>query len=163
MSTTSQTYTESDVGEFFDRTTETYLSFWDSEGVLHTGYFAGTDDEDYPAAADRTSDILIADAGIDASSHVLDVGCGCGNFLFHVAERTHGRGEGLDLSIERVTFAQDKLKREHSDLDVTFRHGSATAMPYADDTFTHVVSQDALFLVPDKARSHAEMFRRIHM
>ena len=39
------------------------------------------------------------------------------------------------------------------------RHGSATALPYDDGTFTHVVSQDALFLVPDKPRSHAEMFR----
>ena len=42
---------------------------------------------------------------------------------------------------------------------MTFTHGSASDMPYADGTFSHVVSQDALFLVPDKAQSHAEMFR----
>ncbi|WP_422756262.1 class I SAM-dependent methyltransferase [Micromonospora sp. WMMD708] len=158
MSTTSQ-FTERDVSEFFDQTTQTYLSFWDSEGVLHTGYFADADDTDYPAAADRTSDILATEAGIDASSTVLDVGCGCGNFLLRLAGRTGCRGEGLDLSIERVRFAQTKLAERGGGLPVAFRHGSATAMPYADGSFSHVVSQDALFLVPDKARSHAEMFR----
>ncbi|MFI9644151.1 class I SAM-dependent methyltransferase [Micromonospora sp. NPDC051925] len=158
MSTTSQ-FTERDVSEFFDETTQTYLSFWDSEGVLHTGYFADADDTDYPAAADRTSDILATDAGIDASATVLDVGCGCGNFLLRLAERTGCRGEGLDLSIERVRFAQGKLAARGDGLPIAFQHGSATAMPYDDGSFSHVVSQDALFLVPDKPRSHAEMFR----
>lgn len=154
-------YTESDVEDFFDQTTQTYLSFWDSEGVLHTGYFAGAGDEDYQAAADRTSDILAVDAGIDGTSHVLDVGCGCGNFLFHLAKGLHCRGEGLDLSVERVKFAQRKLETDFpaGGLDIAFRHGSATQMPYEVATFTHVVSQDALFLVPDKPRSHAEIYR----
>ncbi|MFJ6200115.1 class I SAM-dependent methyltransferase [Micromonospora sp. NPDC092111] len=158
MSTTSQ-FTERDVSEFFDQTTQTYLSFWDSEGVLHTGYFTDDADTDYQAAADRTSDILAADAGIDASSTVLDVGCGCGNFLLRLAERTGCRGEGLDLSIERVRFAQGKLAGRGDGPPIIFRHGSATALPYDDGSFSHVVSQDALFLVPDKPRSHAEMFR----
>ncbi|SBT40394.1 class I SAM-dependent methyltransferase [Micromonospora auratinigra] len=158
MSTTSQ-FTERDVSEFFDRTTQTYLSFWDSEGVLHTGYFADEADTDYPAAADRTSDILAADAGIDATSRVLDVGCGCGNFLLRLAERTGCRGEGLDLSIERIRFAESRRAERAPTADITFRHGSATALPYADGSFSHVVSQDALFLVPEKPRSHAEMFR----
>src|SRR5882724_10247307 len=106
-------YTESDVKEFFDRTTETYLSFWDSEGVLHTGFFAGPDDTDYHAAADRTSDVVATDGGIDASSYVLDVGCGCGNFLFHLWEHRKCQGEGLDLSVERVKFATEKLALDY--------------------------------------------------
>jgi ubiquinone/menaquinone biosynthesis C-methylase UbiE len=153
-------FTESDVREFFDRTTQTYLSFWDSEGVLHTGFFAGPDDTDYAAAADRTSDVVADDGGIDASSYVLDVGCGCGNFLFHLARRVGCRGEGLDLSIERIKFAQAKLVTDFpAGAKMAFRHASATAMPYDDATFSHVVSQDALFLVPDKPRSHAEILR----
>ncbi len=76
MTTAGTTFTEADVEGFFDQTTQTYLSFWDSKGVLHTGYFSGDDDEDYRAAAERTSDILASDAGIEASSCVLDVGCG---------------------------------------------------------------------------------------
>ncbi|MDP9862094.1 MULTISPECIES: class I SAM-dependent methyltransferase [Streptosporangium] len=156
MSMTSHVYTEKDVGDFFDQTTATYLNFWDSEGVLHTGYFADDADEDYRAAAERTSDIMAAEAGIDGSSHVLDVGCGCGNFLIHLADRRGCRGEGLDLSEERVKFARELAGDRPG---IGFRHGSATQMPYGDGGFSHVVSQDALFLVPDKPRSHAEIHR----
>ncbi len=158
MSMTSHGYTERDVADFFDQTAQTYLSFWDSEGVLHTGYFEDDADEDYRAAAERTSDILAADAKIDRSSYVLDVGCGCGNFLIQLAQRLGCRGEGLDLSNERIKIAQQKLVGE-ARLNVEFRHGSATQMPYESETFSHVASQDALFLVPDKPRSHAEIHR----
>lgn len=155
------TYTERDVEAFFDQTLRHYLDFWDSEGVLHTGIFASDEDEDYAAAADRTSAVLADQAGIDASSHVLDAGCGCGNFATYLAERFGCQVEGLDLSEERVSFATQRLASGHArvaDL-VTFRHGSVTQIPYDEGTFTHVVSQDALFLVPDKPRSHTEIFR----
>jgi sarcosine/dimethylglycine N-methyltransferase len=150
------TYTETDVEEFFDESLAAYLSFWDSEGVLHTGYFTSEDDEDYHAASDRTTELVAADAGIDGSSSVLDVGCGCGNFLIAIARRFGCRGVGLDLSAERIKVAREKGT---DGLDVRFDHGSATELPYPDDHFSHVVSQDALFLVPDKPRSHAEISR----
>lgn len=161
MSATSDTYTEADVREFFDQTLQTYLSFWDGDGVLHTGYFAAADDEDYRAAAERTSQVLAADAQIGDSSYVLDVGCGCGNFLMWLAASFGCRGEGLDLSSERIAFARQRLADQNREqaLEIAFRHGSATQMPYPDDTFSRVVSQDALCLVPDKPRSHAEMYR----
>jgi len=161
MPPASQAYTETDVREFFDQTLKTYLAFWDSEGVLHTGYFATGDDEDYQAAATRTTAVLAADAGLGASSYVLDVGCGCGNLLIDLARRLGCRGEGLDLSEERVNFARTRLAdvSRAGALDVAFSVGSATGMPYQSGTFSHVVSQDALFLVPDKPRSHAEMYR----
>ena len=156
---TSQLFTEADVGDFFDQTTATYLSFWDSEGVLHTGYFADDADDDYREAAERTSDLLAGEARIDSSSDVLDVGCGCGNFLIHLARRFGCRGEGLDLSSERIKVAQQNLAAENRRHRLEFRHGSATQMPQESGRFSHVVSQDALFLVPDKARSHAEIHR----
>ncbi len=157
----SKTYTETDVREFFDQTLQTYLAFWDSSGVLHTGYFAGDGDEDYWAAAARTTDVLIGDASLGESSYVLDVGCGCGNFLIEVAKRVGCRGEGLDLSQERIGFAKASLAAQDQErkLGIEFRVGSATQLPYDDGTFSHVVSQDALCLVPDKPRTHTEMYR----
>jgi cyclopropane fatty-acyl-phospholipid synthase-like methyltransferase len=152
------TFTETDVQDFFDQTLDAYLAFWDSNGVLHTGYFTSEEDEDYHAASDRTTELVAADAGIDASSYVLDVGCGCGNFLVAIAQQVGCRGVGLDLSEERIKVAREKVAGE-SGLDVRFDHASATQMPYEDNHFSHVVSQDALCLVPDKARSHAEIHR----
>lgn len=155
------TYTERDVETFFDQTLRHYLDFWDGEGVLHTGIFDGDDDADYAAAAERTSQVLAERAGIDAGSRVLDAGCGCGNFATFLAERFGCQVEGLDLSEERIGFARQRLATGHAGVAdlVSFRHGSVTQMPYEPGTFTHVVSQDALFLVPDKARSHTEIFR----
>ena len=158
MSVASRVYTEHDVEQFFDQTLSNYLSVWDTDGVLHTGYFAGDNHDDYRAAAQQTSAVLAAEAMIDGSSHVLDVGSGCGNFLMYLARQYGCSGEGLDLSEQRVTFAMDRLADE-KDLRITFRHGSATQMPYQPGTFTHVVSQDSLCLVPDKPRSHAEIER----
>lgn len=162
MTTAEHLYTEGEVEAFFDQTLTTYLSFWDSDGVLHTGYFADDADDDYHGASDRTSRILADTATdaktIDGSAYVLDVGSGCGNFLMYLASRFGCAGSGLDLSIERVRFARDKLKGS-AIRNVEFVHGSATAMPYADGTFSHAVSQDALCLVPDKPASHQEIHR----
>ena len=158
MTTASQTYTEQDVEAFFDQTLSTYLRFWDGDGVLHTGYFADPRDEDYRAASERTSEILATYAEIDSSSSVLDVGCGCGNFLLGLARKHGCRGVGLDLSAERIGFARQKLAAAPGP-DVEFVHGSATRMPFEPDTFSHVVSQDALFLVPDKPTTHHEVLR----
>jgi ubiquinone/menaquinone biosynthesis C-methylase UbiE len=154
-------YTEHDVAAFFDQTLRHYLGFWDSSGVLHTGFFAGGADTDYQAAAERTSAVLAQQAGIGATSSVLDVGSGCGNFVTYLAERHGCRAEGVDLSEERVEFARHRVATvggEYKDR-VAFRHGSATELPYPSGAFSHVVSQDALFLVPDKPRSHAEILR----
>ena len=160
MSVSSRTYTEQDVEAFFDETLPTYLSFWDSEGALHTGYFGGETDQDYRAAQERTSDILASEAGIDGSSEVLDVGCGCGNFLIYLAERFGCRGEGLDLSEERIRFAQKQAAdKGHDRRRIEFSHGSVMRMPYEPGRFSHVVSQDALCFAPDKPHSHAEIFR----
>jgi sarcosine/dimethylglycine N-methyltransferase len=158
---TRHAWAESDVEEFFDVTLQTYLSFWDSDGVLHTGYFGHDADDDYRAAAERTSDILAAEAQVGSASYVLDVGCGCGNFLICLAKRFGCRGDGLDLSEERIKFAREKLAAENRRhrLDLEFRHGSATQLPYKPSSFSHVVSQDALCLVPDKPRSLAEIHR----
>jgi sarcosine/dimethylglycine N-methyltransferase len=149
------------VADFFDQTLRHYLGFWDSSGVLHTGVFADDADTDYQAAAERTSAMLAQQAGVGETSSVLDVGCGCGNFVTYLAERHGCRAEGVDLSSERVEFARRRAAASGEGYQdrVTFRRGSATELPYPSATFSHVVSQDALFLVPDKPRSHAEMLR----
>jgi sarcosine/dimethylglycine N-methyltransferase len=153
-------FTERDVEQFFDASTETYLSFWDSEGVLHTGYFADGNADDYRTAAAQTSQLLGDEAGLTADARVLDVGCGCGNFVFDLARRFGCRCEGLDLSAERIRFAAGRLAEAFALAGrLRFRHGSATQLPYEPASFSHVVSQDALFLIPDKPRSHAELLR----
>lgn len=158
VSVGSPTFAEQDIAEMYDRSFSNLLSLWDGRPVQHAGYFDESTQDDYRAAAARISQILGAEAGIDGSAHVLDVGCGCGDFVLDTAEKFGCSAIGLDLSKAHVSFAR-RQSAGRTDLDVRFDHGSASRLPYKDQSFSHVMSQDMLYHVPDKPRSHAEMFR----
>lgn len=83
-------------------------------------------------------------------SHVLEVGCGTGLILEKLA-RTARRAEGVDLSPGMLELARKR------GLDV--REGSATELPYADDSFDVVLSFKVLAHVPDIERALSEMAR----
>lgn len=150
--------TEKEIEALFNASFQNLMRLWDGEPILHAYYFLEDADEDHYAAAQRTSEVLAREAHIDVASRVLDVGCGCGNFLFYIAKRYGCACVGVDLSQEHIRFAQEMLTSEGIG-NIEFRHGSATQLPCVAESFTHVVSQDALYLVPDKPRSHAEVHR----
>lgn len=81
---------------------------------------------------------------------VLEVGCGTGLLLERFA-RFARRAEGVDLSPGMLAHARAR------GLDV--REGSATALPYPDDSFDVVCSFKVLAHVEDIDRAIAEMFR----
>ena len=81
---------------------------------------------------------------------VLEVGCGTGLILEKLA-RFARRAEGVDLSPGMLEHARNR------GLDV--REGSATELPYPDDSFDVAVSFKVLAHVPDIERALSEMAR----
>lgn len=154
----SSDFAEADIAARYDETFSALLELWHGRPVQHAGYFMAEDADDYRAAAARLSQLLVTDAAIHSAARVLDVGCGCGEFVIGLAEQLGCRAVGLDLSPTQVEFARMQLAA-HAALPASFDLGSASELPYPDVSFTHVVSQDALYHVPDKPRSHAELFR----
>src|SRR6188472_1855648 len=77
-------------------------------------------------------------------AEVLEVGCGTGLILEKLA-RTARRAEGVDLSPGMLDLARKR------GLDV--REGSATELPYADDSFDVVLSFKVLAHVPEIERA----------
>lgn len=152
------TFTEDRIAQVYNYGFANLLDLWNGRPVQHAGYFADTANDDYRTAAERTSQLLMTEAGIERSSRVLDIGCGTGDFAIHAAERLGCRAVGVDLSQAHIDFATGQLAGQDG-LDVTFDCGSATQLPYGDESFTHVVSQDALYHIDDKPRAHAEIFR----
>jgi ubiquinone/menaquinone biosynthesis C-methylase UbiE len=81
---------------------------------------------------------------------VLEVGCGTGLILARVAEFA-GRAAGLDLSEGMLAKARER------GLDVV--QGSATALPYADESFDVTYSFKVLAHVEDIRTAMSEMAR----
>jgi ubiquinone/menaquinone biosynthesis C-methylase UbiE len=104
-------------------------------------------------------DILAANAGIDASTRVLDVCSGMGGPARYLAHRLGCHVTGLDITKSRHEAAVRLTTLVGLERLVDFRLGNALAMPFADAAFDVVIGQEAFVHVPDKPRLIAECAR----
>ncbi|MEU1513197.1 methyltransferase domain-containing protein [Streptomyces sp. NPDC005811] len=160
MALNATSFPETLIGSTYDRDFGGLLRLWSGSPVQHAGLFEGVvgpaaNADSYRAAAQRTSERLTAAAKIEPTSRVLDVGCGSGDTAVHMARHTGCAVVGVDLSARQIKHAAARC----ADLPVEFRQASATRLPFTDGEFTHVISMDALYHVPNKPRAHAEMRR----
>ncbi|HEX4999552.1 MAG TPA: methyltransferase domain-containing protein [Terriglobia bacterium] len=129
---------ESAVESFYSAGVENFGDF--HGGYLNFGLWENGN-TDYLKAAEtlvlRIGEML----GIDGSSHVLDVAPGMGPQDVLLYRRFNGpRIEGLDATWKHVERARARARENGIDSRVSFHHGSATAIPFADGTFSHVMS-----------------------
>ena len=154
-------FSEAETERFYDEEDAIYRSFWDSEGSLHWGYFDETTGGDFLRASARLDEVMGAKGRVDASSYVLDLGCGNGNTALWLAQTYGCRVTGIDLSGVRVDNAKEMAAQQPEELQrlLRFEHGSATDLPFADGEFTHVWSQATIYHVPDKEKALQESRR----
>jgi SAM-dependent methyltransferase len=105
-------------------------------------------------------------AGIERATRVLDVGCGTGSLLFELADNTaHKHLTGIDASEVYLAAAQAQIQgqgqagSEAAEPRITFQHGDACAMPFAEDSFDAALCQLVLQFVPQPGEAVAEMRR----
>ncbi len=105
------------------------------------------------------ADDLALRADVQPDSVVLDVGCGTGVAARAVASYLgqHGSITGLDVNAGMIGVA--RTIPFPSDITVDWRVGSAEDLPFGDETFDCVVSQQALQFVPNVGKAASEMFR----
>lgn len=75
------------------------------------------------------------------SGDVLEVAPGPGYLAIEIARLGHFRVTGLDISRTMVEISQENAAA--AGVTVDFRHGDATAMPFADGSFDLIVCQAA--------------------
>jgi ubiquinone/menaquinone biosynthesis C-methylase UbiE len=81
--------------------------------------------------------LALAESQAAQPASILDVGCGTGRLLRSAAARfPHARLMGIDAAGEMVRQAQALT----SDSAVTFREGTAEALPFDDDAFDLIFS-----------------------
>ena len=102
---------------------------------------------------------LAQQLNLDATTHVLDVGCGLGGASRYLAQEYGCHVTGLDLIEEYCRVAEMLANRVGLASRVTYRHGNALEMPFEDVSFDVVWTQHSAMNVPDKARLYGEIWR----
>lgn len=102
---------------------------------------------------------LARDLGLRPELHLLDVGCGIGGPARHLASAHGCRVTGIDLTAEFVEAAKALTWRCGLAGLVSFRQGSALAMPFADGTFHAATLIHVGMNIADKAALFAEVRR----
>ncbi len=92
--------------------------------------------------------------GLKKGGKILDVGCGTGTFLARIAKTYQVDCTGVDISKKSIAFANRwGSPRLH------FKVADATQLPFADESFDHVLSFDALEHIQDQSKALSEIAR----
>ncbi len=102
---------------------------------------------------------LIERAGFRPGMHVLDVGGGLGGPARTLAAEAGCMVTILDLSEEFCCVGAMLTARTGFTDAVTFQHGSALAMPFADGAFDAIWTQHATMNIADKEQLYEEIHR----
>jgi cyclopropane fatty-acyl-phospholipid synthase-like methyltransferase len=78
-------------------------------------------------------------AGLGPGCEVLDVGCGMGGVACHLAKRTGARIRGLTPNTTQIELARALAISEGVQDSVAFDRGSASRLPYPDESFDVVL------------------------
>jgi SAM-dependent methyltransferase len=102
---------------------------------------------------------LATAAGLDASTRVLDLGCGVGGPARYLAATFGCQVTGVDLSPGFIDAATYLAVRCGLSDRVTFQVGDAVHLPFEDAAFDTVFLQHVAMNIEDRAALYAEVHR----
>ncbi|MFC8302764.1 class I SAM-dependent methyltransferase [Specibacter sp. NPDC057265] len=98
-------------------------------------------------------------AGINAGSHVVDLGSGLGGVCRHLAHDFGATVHGVDLTPRFVDAARSLTERTGLSGQVAFSQGSILSLPFADDSFDAALLVHVGMNIQDKDTVFAEAAR----
>jgi ubiquinone/menaquinone biosynthesis C-methylase UbiE len=102
-------------------------------------------------------DLMLEMSGVSRDDQVLDVACGPGLVACAFAERA-GHVTGVDLTPSMIDEAR-RLQQTRGLDNLTWQVGSAVPLPFADETFSLVITRYTFHHFEHPARALDEMFR----
>lgn len=113
----------------------------------------------HPGGQDAT-EALLEICGLDATSRILDVGCGSGNTPSLIAKKYGSQVYGIDISEVMIAKAKERAQRQGLTERLEFRVADALDLPFEDDWFDVVILESLLTPLPgDKKQAMKEMVR----
>jgi ubiquinone/menaquinone biosynthesis C-methylase UbiE len=114
--------------------------------------------EDY-AQLDQALENVASRVNSPPGARLLDVGCGPGNLTFSLHDAwCFEQVTGVDISAEAVRLAEARAQ-ELDFANFRFLQANACHLPFDDEIFDVVVSNNMLHLIRDQKRALSEMLR----
>lgn len=142
-----------------DRGTATTIALAEDERSSNAAHLSNH----YAIARDQY-DSAVRSVEFEPGSHVLDAGCGGGDFLHPIAGHigTRGRISAIDISGQNVDRLNEQLKRDPLPASVDVRVGSVMDIPFDDDLFHYVWCANVTqYLTEEDFRLCIDEFRRV--
>lgn len=100
--------------------------------------------------------------GLTRDSSVLEIGCGSGGYALHIAEKIGCRIVGLDINAAGVRNANELARARGLASLARFEECDVSKnLPFEDETFDAVFSNDVLCHVPGRPAVFGEIFRAL--
>lgn len=106
-----------------------------------------------------TTKELLELCGVDASTYVLEVGCGVGATARYMAQKVGCRVMGVDIRPSMIERAKERAARAKVEDRVEFKVADGTDLPFDDGSFDVLLVESVTTFIEDKATAIGEYAR----
>lgn len=131
---------------------------------VHWGYWSNpkqalNSPDDFSKAAEQLTREVYSAAYVKNGQSVLDVGCGFGGTIASLNEQFSQMNlVGLNIDKRQLERARQKVAAQE-DNTLRFEEGSASSLPFPDQSFDVILAVECIFHFPDRRQFFQEAFR----
>jgi tocopherol O-methyltransferase len=147
------------IRQFYDASSGLWEEVWGEH--MHHGYYGadGTEKKERRQAQIDLIEELLAWAGVQQATQILDVGCGIGGSSLYLAEKFNAHATGITLSPVQASRATERSQAAGLGDRTSFQVADALSMPFANDSFDLVWTLESGEHMPDKQQFLRECHR----